>query len=455
MRAFPAAIAVLACFLLAPCGGDGGGDGGGGAGSSECSASDPQPVREVPWRAVEACAAEERERRGEGGAGGSLYRALAACASTSGEEGVEPFVVRDSPAAGSAALDVWGLSAIREHWPLLTSVYTSTGREFVYSNDFSAARRLEDMPGASFAAVASDGAAPFAYYNAALERLPPALRGAWDAEAINPLGEAHDDYAWIGEEGVRTSAHYDADLNLYAQLHGRKYFWLAPPAALHSLALHPSTSTTRRQARRGGGGGGGGDAAEPVEGARSVVLSPGDLLVLPPFWFHLAEAQSFSMSVNHWFALQPEDDPLAAWDEAMGTPLPFEEGWDTCARLAAASAFLRQLLKRGAALEDEAQPPLSLAAFAGRLHASRYGGAAPEREERQLSCPADAVGPGGPADASRERAEQVAAVFRGLRERHGAGLAVLFVENYVESLAAWVAEGDAELAASVVRAFGR
>lgn len=166
---------------------------------------------------------------------------------------------------------------------------------------------------------------------------------------------------WIGQPGVAAHAHYDGYHNFYAQLVGRKRFVLFPPQAWDALGVYPflhpchaqsrtnfstadsatasGTATTitatashppestNRNGERGGGGGVGGeggsmdtavDAVDAVDavgavdavdarraiaehaGGYAVVLNPGDVLYLPPLWFHYVEALDTSVSVNVW-----------------------------------------------------------------------------------------------------------------------------------------------------------
>jgi len=54
-----------------------------------------------------------------------------------------------------------------------------------------------------------------------------------------------------------------------------------------------------------------------------VTLSPGDMLYLPPFWFHRVRAETTSISVNVWSDSKEGDLRL----KLVQAPLPFEEDW--------------------------------------------------------------------------------------------------------------------------------
>jgi hypothetical protein len=152
----------------------------------------------------------------------------------------------------------------------------------------------------------------------------------------------------------------DSFHNLYAQIAGYKRFVLfAPSTALSpsassapssapSLYLHSWLHPSARQCRAIHSASASASAsAAPSESpaARrvwSVVLAPGEVLYLPPYWFHYvtalpsasASASSsesaasdsalpFSVSVNVW----SESHPLFAAEQALNAPLPLEAEW--------------------------------------------------------------------------------------------------------------------------------
>ena len=87
---------------------------------------------------------------------------------------------------------------------------------------------------------------------------------------------------WLSTGGVRVQAHYDLHANFYVQLHGAKRVALAPPTAIRGLQMHPGTEPSARQSRR----------VRNRTGAaswRDVTLTPGDILLIPPFWVHRIE----------------------------------------------------------------------------------------------------------------------------------------------------------------------
>jgi lysine-specific demethylase 8 len=105
---------------------------------------------------------------------------------------------------------------------------------------------------------------------------------------------------WLGSAGVETQLHYDEGINIFAQIYGTKKFVVYPPGESHKLYPHQSGSTLSRVdfnnpdlevfPKFG-------DAKELV-----ITVGAGEILLLPPFWWHYVESQSISISVNQWFA---------------------------------------------------------------------------------------------------------------------------------------------------------
>lgn len=123
--------------------------------------------------------------------------------------------------------------------------------------------------------------------------------GPWAFDQVQPIGEllslnpSHSSVnVWIGQPHVVAHCHYDGYHNLYAQLYGRKKFKLYHPSSWPGLYpypfLHPSHAqsqvnlsyTASRRRFKG------------VERVRwmEAVVEPGDLLYIPPLWFHEVEA---------------------------------------------------------------------------------------------------------------------------------------------------------------------
>lgn len=105
---------------------------------------------------------------------------------------------------------------------------------------------------------------------------------------------------WLGADPVVAPCHYDGYHNAVAQLSGRKRFMLAPPSAGPLLRTFPFLHPSHAQCQT---------ALEDVDqsslrsaGGLSVVLERGNVLYLPPLWFHETRAldSGGAVGVNGW-----------------------------------------------------------------------------------------------------------------------------------------------------------
>eukprot|EP00004_Rigifila_ramosa_P008878 TRINITY_DN2033_c0_g3_i1.p3 TRINITY_DN2033_c0_g3~~TRINITY_DN2033_c0_g3_i1.p3 ORF type:complete len:240 (-),score=67.47 TRINITY_DN2033_c0_g3_i1:293-1012(-) len=159
--------------------------------------------------------------------------------------------------------------------------------------------RTVSMDAAAFLAAletASTGAAQFLYYSGELERTPVLVP---DVVPLEPfvLSRQTSVNVWIGAGGVTAHTHYDSFHNFFVQIRGTKTFLMFPPeaAALQPFPfLHPSHAQSQQDIFAVGP-----EAAGAFAGWRAD-LEPGDVLYLPPCWWHCVVATSLSVSVNIW-----------------------------------------------------------------------------------------------------------------------------------------------------------
>jgi hypothetical protein len=162
------------------------------------------------------------------------------------------------------------------------------------------------------------GSPPFLYFSAAVEEFPtldvtikPRELLELDelAEATEPsisIGEDGPPKAvsqavvWLSHPGVRAQMHHDRSHNFFMQVRGRKKFKLYDPRAHQQLHLYPAVSGARRQSQIDF------EQAEAIENSAldelkayrwEVELQPGEMLYIPPFWFHEVESLDLSLSV--------------------------------------------------------------------------------------------------------------------------------------------------------------
>ena len=168
---------------------------------------------------------------------------------------------------------------------------------------------------------------------------------------------------WVGGAGVRSSAHFDPHNNVFVQLHGTKRFVLSPPSDCQYFDMFPTTHPHSRQAQTqhylyGKSLPKGFYAAEvdantsnPVSAVRAVTvdLAPGELLWLPAFWVHAAEAMTPTISVS---VVAPAAETILfenLQDGGLLWTMPFlnetTDGWDVPRLATALRVFIPALLE--------------------------------------------------------------------------------------------------------------
>jgi hypothetical protein len=107
---------------------------------------------------------------------------------------------------------------------------------------------------------------------------------------------------WFGSSGTVTPLHFDESYNLYAQIYGSKRFRVYSPTDKPYLYPYPERSRLSHLSYI--------DAENRdlntfplLEMARefSFTLSAGQLLFLPPLWWHHVRAESISISASQWW----------------------------------------------------------------------------------------------------------------------------------------------------------
>jgi hypothetical protein len=104
---------------------------------------------------------------------------------------------------------------------------------------------------------------------------------------------------WASSKGVFTQAHYDQMSNIQLQLEGVKKWTFWPPSAIGKLCIHPYTHPAARQSQSGLDMGTDTEKiCGPLPQNRSVVLYPGDLLLVGKYWTHAVEAMTATSSFS-------------------------------------------------------------------------------------------------------------------------------------------------------------
>jgi len=130
--------------------------------------------------------------------------------------------------------------------------------------------------------------------------------------------------AWFGPAGATTHTHYDISHNFYAQIYGIKRFILFPPEQNENLYLFPFLHPGAQQSQV--------NFDDPNlrmfpkfidANATEAVLKPGDVLYLPPMWFHHVTALTTSMSVSVWTSFEITQKMY----QTVRSILPFKSSW--------------------------------------------------------------------------------------------------------------------------------
>jgi len=118
------------------------------------------------------------------------------------------------------------------------------------------------------------------------ERIPP-----WEELGLKDSGG--DSCLWWGSRGAGTKLHQDSHgFNVVCQIYGKKEWTLAPPSCRGikptRCPYEPSTVWGRNINLR------------DLEEATTIELAPGDMLIVPPGWWHSVISLTEAISVNIW-----------------------------------------------------------------------------------------------------------------------------------------------------------
>ena len=228
-----------------------------------------------------------------------------------------PLVIRNSGVDRWDARKKWTPSYLASKTSTLKGVYENDNRWFgpYYDNRKPMVSMFDrvnpyktglELPSAEFfRSIQSPSDGRYLYFTGDIE-----LLGDWAWNEIQPtkellvLNPAHSSVnVWIGQPHVIAHCHYDGYHNFYAQLYGRKKFTLFSPTDWPGLYPYPFLHPSHAQCQV--------NVSNSVEDVfrfpalqevapLEVILEPGDLLYLPPLWFHHVESMEVSISVNVW-----------------------------------------------------------------------------------------------------------------------------------------------------------
>jgi len=153
--------------------------------------------------------------------------------------------------------------------------------------------------------------------------------------------EFRETVVWIAQNSSTTPLHFDLSHNFFTQVYGSKHFLLFPPQTWEQLYLyphlHPGSQASQMQM----------NAldyekfplAKNLRGFE-VVLEEGDVLYIPPLWFHQVTSLSTSISISVWSHYQA----ATVWEKMIDeSKLPIKAEWTPLERVAALRLFLESL----------------------------------------------------------------------------------------------------------------
>ena len=227
-----------------------------------------------------------------------------------------PIVLRNSVVTQWKAAKLWTPDYLQARLKTLSGVYENNNRWFgpyfdqskpLNSSAVRVNKYRTDLTLSSaefFHRIQNPVGGRYLYLTGGIEQL-----GEWAEDHIQPISELltlnpsrSSVNVWIGQPHVIAHCHYDGYHNFYAQFFGTKKFTLFRPTNWPGLYPYPFLHPSHAQAQV--------NLSERMEVERfplvhsveavEIVLHPGDLLYIPPLWFHHVESMSVSISVNVW-----------------------------------------------------------------------------------------------------------------------------------------------------------
>lgn len=219
----------------------------------------------------------------------------------------EPTVLRG--AASSWPASQWTFSSLRERVgsavvPIHTGRWKRAGWRIRRDG------KTTSMPAADYLSEMMEGRATGYLAGFELLRAVPSLRADL---AFPETGPFTTDVVWIGPAGTSTPIHFDFVPNVYAQLAGQKRWRLWRP----ERQLQPKFAGIGGFAMSALDAGDGPDAAGPPD--MDITLDAGDVLLLPPKWWHRVDTVTDSIAVNRWWSL---DKPWKFLRKSPKVPTP-------------------------------------------------------------------------------------------------------------------------------------
>ena len=141
---------------------------------------------------------------------------------------------------------------------------------------------------------------------------------------------------WLGKENVTAHTHYDTSYNLHNVISGKKRFILFPPEAYSKLRLFPCLHQFYRQVSTNVLAVGDIRIFLRELGGFEVEMIDGDVLYIPPYWFHTVITVNTTISLNIW----SQSEAYLTMEDIYISPIPFEAEWGRVKLMKALNYFI-------------------------------------------------------------------------------------------------------------------
>ena len=145
---------------------------------------------------------------------------------------------------------------------------------------------------------------------------------------------------WLGKTNVTAFTHYDTSYNLHFVANGRKKFILIPPDSYSKLRLYPCLHQLYRQVST--------DILSENDNLQEFLRSvngqeaeliDGDVLYLPPYWFHCVITMDTTLSFNIW----SQSESFTKMEVIYNSAIPFEPEWGEIKLMRSLNYFVKLL----------------------------------------------------------------------------------------------------------------
>lgn len=225
------------------------------------------------------------------------------------QDGSRPFLVNDSVDEGVREHS-WSAPSLRSRvGDRKVSVTRSEGGTFDYTTDGQPLYSDVSLPFFQAIELIESSKAPDPCYY--LRRALLADIGLDNNELLPQVfqlarGTKRTERLWASSDGSVTPLHYDTRNNLLTQMHGSKLVTLFPSSEHERMYPMEFTGTNLLSHVDPEAVDASRFPSFPSELKITVEFNPGETLFIPPFWWHHVRSREFSISVNVFWQLRPE-----------------------------------------------------------------------------------------------------------------------------------------------------